>query len=124
MSLFENFITEGNEEADEPKKEGAMMDRRSNGASQRSPAEKGGGARKHCNYAASMHCLVEEWQDCAELQPKPNERWTSVDKNVEAKRHRTEWCAAASNFRCNELLKKQQKEKTCQDTVRVQGGQP
>ena len=26
MSLFENFITEGNEKADEPAKDGAMLD--------------------------------------------------------------------------------------------------
>ena len=24
-------------------------------------------------YAASFHCLVEEWTDCEELRPKPKE---------------------------------------------------
>ena len=24
-------------------------------------------------YAASFHCLVEEWKDCEELKPKPKE---------------------------------------------------
>ena len=31
-------------------------------------------------YAASFHCLVEEWKDCEELKPKSKERWTLVDK--------------------------------------------
>ena len=26
-------------------------------------------------YAASFHCLVEEWTDCEELKPKPKEKW-------------------------------------------------
>ena len=26
-------------------------------------------------YAASFHCLVEEWKDCEELKPKPEEKW-------------------------------------------------
>ena len=25
-------------------------------------------------YAASFHCLVEEWKDCEELQPKPKRK--------------------------------------------------
>ena len=25
-------------------------------------------------YAASFHCLVEEWKDCEELKPKPKEK--------------------------------------------------
>ena len=24
-------------------------------------------------YAASFHCLVEQWEDCEELKPKPKE---------------------------------------------------
>ena len=27
-------------------------------------------------YAASFHCLVEEWKDFGELKPKPKEKWT------------------------------------------------
>ena len=26
-------------------------------------------------YAASFHCLVEEWKDCGDLKPKPKEKW-------------------------------------------------
>ena len=29
-------------------------------------------------YAASLHCLVEEWKDCEEVEPKPTENWTIV----------------------------------------------
>ena len=51
-------------------------------------------------YAASFHCLVEEWNDCEELMPQPKEKWSSVDKNRKETRDRTEWCAAAGKYRC------------------------
>ena len=51
-------------------------------------------------YAASFHCLVEEWQDCEELKPQPKENWTVVDKKREETKHRTEWCAVTSRYRC------------------------
>ena len=31
-------------------------------------------------YAASFHCLAEQWKDCEELKPKPKEKWIFVDK--------------------------------------------
>ena len=31
-------------------------------------------------YAASFHCLAEQWKDCEELEPKPKEKWISVAK--------------------------------------------
>ena len=31
-------------------------------------------------YAASFHCLVEEWKYCEELKPKPKEKWLFVGK--------------------------------------------
>ena len=51
-------------------------------------------------YAASFHCLVEEWQDCEELEPKPQEKWTFANKKGEAQKHHTEWCAIAHKYRC------------------------
>ena len=51
-------------------------------------------------YAALVHCLVDEWKDCEESKPRPKVKWTFVNKNVEAKKHRTEWRAAASKYRC------------------------
>ena len=46
-------------------------------------------------YAASLHCLSEEWKDCEELKHKPKERWRFVDKKSEGMTHRTEWCAGS-----------------------------
>ena len=43
-------------------------------------------------YAASFHCLVEEWKDCEELTPKPKEKWIFVDQKREETKHRTKWC--------------------------------
>ena len=31
-------------------------------------------------YAASFHCLVEEWKDSEELEPKPKKKLTIVNK--------------------------------------------
>ena len=51
-------------------------------------------------YAASFHCLVEELQDCEELEPKPQEKWTFANKKGKAQKHHTEWCAIAHKYRC------------------------
>ena len=51
-------------------------------------------------YAASFHCLVEGWKDCEELKPKAEEKLIFVDKKTEDTKHRTEWCAAANEYRC------------------------
>ena len=32
--------------------------------------------------ASSFHCLEEEWKDCEELRPKPEEKWSFVDRRV------------------------------------------
>ena len=50
-------------------------------------------------YAASFHCVVEEWKGCEEIKLKPKEKWTFVDKKRETN-NRTEWCAEASRYRC------------------------
>ena len=42
------------------------------------------------HYAASFHCLVEEWKDCEELKPKPREKWVFVDRKREETKHRTD----------------------------------
>ena len=51
-------------------------------------------------HAASFHCSVEQLKDCAELKPKPKEKWSFVDKRSEGMKHRTDWCAEASWYRC------------------------
>ena len=81
MSLFENFITEGNEKADELAKAGAMMD---GGEMAQVRARTVQQEREEVyaalQYSASFHCLVEEWKDCEELRPMPKEKWTFVSK--------------------------------------------
>ena len=51
-------------------------------------------------YAASFHCLVEEWKGCEELRPKPKEKLVFVEKKSENMMQRTEWCAEANKYRC------------------------
>ena len=76
MTQFERFVTKGNEKAVELAKAGAMMDE---GFMAEAKAETGKQEREDVyvalQYAASFHCLVEEWKDCEELEPKP---WDSV----------------------------------------------
>ena len=79
--------------ADELAKEGAMID---------------GGALAQVSiaqqdvYAAPQYAvsLVKEWKDCQELEPKPKEQWIFANRKGKAKKHRTEWCGAARNYRC------------------------
>ena len=81
MSCFETFVTEGNEKANELAKGGAMLDK---GFMAEARAKTMQQEREEVyaalQYAASFHCLVEEWKDCAELKPKPKEKWTFVDQ--------------------------------------------
>ena len=101
MTQFERFVTEDNERADELAKAGAMLD-------EGFMAEARTGTAKQereevyvaLQYAASFHCLVEQWKDCEELKPKPKEEWSFVDKRSEGMKHRTEWCAEADRYRC------------------------
>ena len=91
----------GNEGADELAKAGAMLDE---GFMAETTAKTVQREREEVyaalQYAASFHCLVEEWKDCEELKPKPKEKRIFVDKKREAMRHRTEWRAEANKFRC------------------------
>ena len=52
-------------------------------------------------YAASFHMsgrLMRRY--CEELKPKPKEKWIFVEKKSEETKHRTEWCANSSKYRC------------------------
>ena len=75
MSHFENFVTEGNEKADELAKavatldEGFMAQVRARTVQQEREE-----VYAALQYAASFHCLVEEWKDCEEVRPKPKEK--------------------------------------------------
>ena len=81
LSQYEKFVTEGKEKADELAKAGAMLDE---GCMAEARAETMQQEREEENaamqYAASFHCLVEQWKDCEELKPKPKEKWIFVDK--------------------------------------------
>ena len=101
MSQFDKFVTQGNEKADELAKEGAVLDE---GFMAETRAKTVQQEREEIfaalQYAASFHCLVEEWKDCEELKPKPKEKWIFAFKTREETMHRTEWCAEANKFRC------------------------
>ena len=32
-------------------------------------------------YAASSHCLVEEWKDCGDVGPQPEEKWILLERS-------------------------------------------
>ena len=89
MSHFEIFVTEGNEMADELANAGAMLDegfygtRKGNYHSARERQE----VYAALQYAASFHCLVEEWNDCEELKPKSKDKWIFVDQKKEESKH-------------------------------------
>ena len=100
MSHVEKFVTEGNEKADELAKAGAMLDE---GFMAEARAETVQQEREEVcaalQYAASFHCLVEEWKDCEELKPKPEEKWIFLEQKREERKHRVEWCADANSYR-------------------------
>ena len=75
ISLFEKFITECTEKADEPAKEGAMVD--GGGVAQiraSTVQQKRKEVYAALQYTASFHSLAEEWKDCEELKPMNKEK--------------------------------------------------
>ena len=54
---------------------------------------------RHCNMQLAF-TVCRRNNDCEELGLKPKEKWVFVNKKVEAKKHRTEWCAAANKYEC------------------------
>ena len=80
MTLFERFITEGNEEADEQATEGARLDggdvAQVRAVTIQQEREEVYAAFQH---TAGFHCPVQR-KDGEELRPKPNEKWFFVNK--------------------------------------------
>ena len=78
MSQFERFVTESNENADDLAKAVAMLDE---GFMAEARAETMQQERDDVyaalQYAASFHCMIEQWRGREELKPKPKERWRS-----------------------------------------------
>ena len=64
MSLFEHFVSEGNEKADELAKDEAMLDRGE-------MALKRGGFTQHCSTQPVFTAFLEVLLDCEELKPTP-----------------------------------------------------
>ena len=101
MSHLERFVTEGNEKVDELAKAGAVLDEAFMAeARAQTMQQEREEVYAAVQYAASFHCLVEEWKDCEEVEPKPKEKLKFVDKGSEGMKHRTEWCAEADRYRC------------------------
>ena len=112
MSLLERFIAEGIEDADELATEGAMVDGglvaqvRANTVQQEQ--------EEVCavlQFAASFHSLVEEWTNgriVKSLSTSQQRSGPSRKKKGEARKHRTEWCAAANKYLVKMMRKKQQ----------------
>ena len=98
---FENFTTGSKEKADELAKEGVRL----NGGEMAQVRaitiqQKREEAHAALYCAATLHILVEEWNDYEELRPKPKAKWVFENNTGEAKKHRTEWCVAANEYRC------------------------
>ena len=100
MSHFEKSVTEGNEKADELAKEGALLDEGLMADARAETMKQEREVYAALQYAASFHCLLEQWKDCGELRPKRKEKWIFGDKKSEETKHRTEWCAEADRYRC------------------------
>ena len=92
MTHFERFVTEGNEKADDRCRTKDSWRKQEQRQMQQEREE----AHAALQYAASFHCLVEQWKDCEELRPKPKVKWVFVDKE----RENTEQCAEADRYRC------------------------
>ena len=75
MSHFEKSVTEGNEKADAWAKEGAMLGEGFMAeARAKTVQQEKEEVYTALQYAASFHCLAEEWKDCEEFKPKPKGR--------------------------------------------------
>ena len=77
MTLFEKFVTDGNERAGELAKDGAIWDggeMAQVGASTVQQQRDDVFAALQC--AAGFHYVVEDWKDCEELKPQTEDKWT------------------------------------------------
>ena len=63
MTLFERFITESNEKANELAMEGAIMDGAAKAQVRVSTVQQEREVCAALQHADSFHCLVEEWKD-------------------------------------------------------------
>ena len=105
MSHFEKFVTEN---ADELAK-GAMMD---DGFVAEARAKTMQQEREEVyaalQCAASFHCLVEEWKDCAEIKPQPKEKWTFCGQEKGGNKASTGMVCCCQQVPMHEMWKRQQ----------------
>ena len=81
MKLFERFVTEGNERADELAKDGAMLDEAKRLRKGPAPFNREGRRfKRHYTARSAFPVLVVEWSDCEALKLQPKEKWIAVDK--------------------------------------------
>ena len=86
--LFERFVMEGIERADELAKYGAVLDGAEMPQIRASTfIQKREEVYSVFHYAASFHCFVDEWHDCEELKPKPQEVVLCEQKKKERRRN-------------------------------------
>ena len=93
------FVADGSEKVDALAKAGAMLDE---GSWRKREQRQCSRSEKRCTqplqYAASFHCLLEEWKDCAEVKPKAKRKVDFRGPEIEETKHRTEWCAEADSI--------------------------
>ena len=112
MSLFEKFVTEGNEQAYEPPKEAATWDAGLVAQARASTIQQERRSVRSFAVCSQFSLLGGRMKDCEELKPKPKversgalmpqleEKWIFEDKKRDDTNHRTEWCATANKYRC------------------------
>ena len=124
MSLFDKFITEGNEKkADELAKEGAILDG-GDMAQVRAVRiqQERGEVYAAVQYAACFHCLVEEWKGCEELRPKPKEKWAFCPQTRGSKEASQGVVCRCKQILVCEMRKKKQTHEKCWEHVKEQSG--
>ena len=99
MPLFERFIAEGNEKADEFAKSRSVDGWRTYFIG-KSSNRKENKFMQHCNVQQAFTVWWKNGRIVKEVRPKRKKKWTFVNKKGEAKKHRTVWCAAANKYRC------------------------
>ena len=110
MSLFEHFVAEGSEKADELAKDEAMLDRGEMAQIRVSTFQ----VRREevcAAFAVRSQFSLLGWRCCWIVKnlSRRRRKVCLCDRKVEAKKHRTEWCATTTRdccMRCGRSSKK------------------
>ena len=102
-------VTDGNERADELATDGAVLDGEDTAQIRASTVhQEREDVYAAMQYAASFPCLVEDCQECEERKPKPKEKLTLVDREVESKKHLTGVVCGRRHKSLHEVRKEQE----------------